>query len=145
MIEQLLKNDNCDIIYGFINIYKKNRLGINHKNAIIIDKINKKIIRFEPKKNTKLSKLSNKLRHKMSEDIIRHQLGNNNILYKYNFILIRGNQPTNMKKSGMYCVVYSMYSILLFILNYNSLNTQIYETKQISLSHFNSMLGISKR
>ena len=40
------------ILYGFINIYKKTRFGINHKNAIIIDKINKKIIRFEPK-NTK--------------------------------------------------------------------------------------------
>jgi len=139
MIQQLLENEKCDIIYGFINIYKKTRLGINHKNAIIIDKINKKIIRFEPKKKTQLSKIANKLRYKMSEDIIRNKLGNNNILNDYNYILIRGNQPTNIKQSGMYCVVYSMYSILLFVLNYNSLNTKIYENKQISLTQFNSI------
>jgi len=75
----------------------------------------------------------------MSEDIIRNKLGNNNILNDYNYILIRGNQPTNIKQSGMYCVVYSMYSILLFVLNYNSLNTKIYENKQISLTQFNSI------
>ena len=81
----------------------------------------------------------------MSEDIIRNQHGNKNILNDYNFILIRGNQPTNMKKSGMFCVVYSMYSILLFILNYNSLNTKIYENKQITLHQVNNMLCKSKR
>ena len=41
MLTTLLENKQCNIIYGFINIYKKS-LGINHKNAIIIDKINKK-------------------------------------------------------------------------------------------------------
>ena len=35
-----------------------------------------------------------------------------------------------MKKLGMYCVV---YSILLFILNYNSLNEKIYKNKQNTL------------
>ena len=66
----------------------------------------------------------------MSEDIIRDQFGNKETLNTYNFILIRGNQPTNMKKLGMYCVV---YSILLFILNYNSLNEKIYKNKQNTL------------
>ena len=66
----------------------------------------------------------------MSEDIIRDQFGNKETLNTYNFILIRGNQPTNMKKLGMYCVV---YSILLFILNYNNLNEKIYKNKQNTL------------
>jgi len=80
----------------------------------------------------------------MSDDIIRTQLENSDILDDYNFILIRGNQPTGIKKTSMYCVVYSMYSILLFVLNYTVLNKQIDENKQESLKLFNNVLSSKK-
>jgi hypothetical protein len=159
-----LKNENCNIICLFINIYKKIPKwsgGVNHKNVLIIDKHNKKLIRFEPK-SSNISKLT---RFEMNEDRIREQLGSlsiqdellkfnksigtkklepegskaqlkkeledelnealeiDEILKTYKYIEARGSQPTKFldKISSYFCVIYSVYAVILFVINYEQL------------------------
>ena len=108
------------IIIGFIDIFTKiPKIGIDHKNCLIIDNKNKILIRFEPKSFDTLH-----LRQPITESIIKKQLSEvvGNVLNDYNYIVINGGQSTlsiTKKYDNVYCLVYSLYCGLLFLKNYN--------------------------
>lgn len=136
-IEKCFRDQNIELIVGFIDLYKKSTLNINHKNAVFIDKTFKKIIHFEPKYYE-----INIGRHKLTRDEIFEQLndlvGENLKELKYEYIKINGNQ-SNFKifyRDWDYCNVYSIYATLLFALNYkifrNNLDKKTTQTSSLS-------------
>ena len=138
-LKSALKNADCNFLYIFIDIYKKSRIfpafeSFNHKNVLIIDKVNKKIIHFEPKSNGYLKTIAEKTRNPMNKDVIMTQLGSTDelksLLNPYSFIAVNGSQPTNMGLSSLYCVIYSVYAVILFIINYDRLCSRVSLTSE---------------
>lgn len=150
--KHIIKFHNCwrtkDYIIGFINLYTKvptSLGGIDHKNALIIDKKNKKIIIFEPKSleftdifrhtidgntiiNTILQRYSKTVPNEVSEDDIKSLKK----IIDFDTVIIRGNQSTfvlSKKNDSIYCTVYSLYAALLFTFNYQILNKKLHKPK----------------
>lgn len=128
LFNRCLSDPSINYLVGFINLYAKRFKGIgvvDHKNAVIIDKTNKKIIRFEPKKKDAM--FLKYVRHDITENEVKEKLAGYglepDILRTYEYIIIRGNQPNmSMSNDSMYCAVYSLYAALLFAINYHKLN-----------------------
>lgn len=128
LFNRCLDDPSVEYLVGFINLYAKRFKGIgvvDHKNAIIIDKTNRKIIRFEPKKKNAI--FLKYIRHDISENEVKEKLADYGlepaILRNYEYIVIRGNQPNmSWSNDSIYCAVYSLYAALLFAINYHKLN-----------------------
>ena len=71
--------------------------------------------------NKKKSNITSFTRYYLSEKDIKKKLNHIEGINNYDYILVKGSQPTGFKNSSMYCVCYSMYAILLYILNYENL------------------------
>ena len=111
-----------DYIIGFINLYKKSRVVMDHKNTIIIDKLHGKIIRFEPKAPSMLGSLSATVRHDISEAQVKSSIkGRYDVdLDSFDYMVVYGNQ-SNIPypfQDAIFCTVYSLYAAILWTINY---------------------------
>ena len=129
-IQQCIKDQK--LIIGFIDIFTQYRnIGfIDHKNSIIIDSKNNIIIRFEPKPKPNyvlgmflgvMSRAIKPTRYPMNTEIIKERLREiiGDKIDTFSIITIYGGQSNiSHNHDWEYCVLYSLYSCLLFSKNY---------------------------
>lgn len=127
-VKNKLKNDSTRFKIGVLQIYPGKRASrylkvIGHVNLVIIDKKEKQIFHYEPKKKGLMLSIERKFRYQMGKNEIIKRLNeiskknnnnnNNNVYDEYTYHKFYGNQPSFNK----YCTLYIVYAALKFTKN----------------------------
>lgn len=124
-VKNKLKNDSTRFKIGVLQIYPGKRASrylrvIGHVNLVIIDKKEKQIFHYEPKKKGLMLSIEKKFRYQMGKNEIIKRLNeisknnnNNNVYDNYTYHKFYGNQPSFNK----YCTLYIVYAALKFTKN----------------------------
>lgn len=123
--EGCLNEKNSHLLFIFVD--KIGRFRVGHQNIIIIDKINKKVIFFEPRGKVG-SKFADIFRgvdldlKKDRDDISATAVGKDKSQYEY--IPVYGSQSI-FGTDNMYCRLYCILFALVFLHNYDSFSPDI--------------------